>query len=454
MHGNAFPWKEILMPVPLPEAVGKVLYVWLDAPIGYISATKAWADEKGVDWRPYWTSPDTKLVHFLAKDNIVFHCIIFPILLREHGDFILPNNVPANEFLNLEGNKISTSRNWAVWLHEYMADFQGRSDELRYVLNSIAPEFRDSEFTWADFQARVNNELVGNLGNFINRVVVLTHKLCGGEVPNAGDLQFAGISAEVSNAFQSILASQSNISQSIETFRFREAQSEIMKLSSLGNLILSEEEPWKRFAESPERVRAVMNVCLQIAGNLGLMLAPFLPKTSQRIKTLFGITEDRWDSISPELLPAGRRISSPEHLFKRIEDGEIEAQVMKLKQSLTTAVRTPPMPQKDSIAFDDFMKADIRVATITAAERVPKTDKLMKLTLDTGLDTRTVVSGIAEHFTAEELPGRQVSLLLNLEPRKIKGIESQGMVLMAEDETGRLHFVSPSSSIGAGAIVK
>ncbi len=444
------------VPVPLDDAKGKVLYVWLDAPIGYISATIAWAADSGKDWQPYWSANDTKLVHFLAKDNIVFHCIIFPILLKEHGSYILPDNVPANEFLNLEGRKISTSRNWAVWLNEYLEDFPGKEDELRYVLNSIAPEFRDSEFTWSDYQSRVNNELVAILGNFINRTMVLTHKLFGGVVPSRSGVDISELHA--SDVLGALVASRDEVGQFIEQYRFRDAQQAMMNLARMCNKLLTETEPWKLVNSEPVKAGAVINICLQVAGNLSTIAEPFLPKTCEKLRFMLNIESMDWDaSGNPDLMVEGSAIKEATLLYQRIEDEQMEIQLAKLRASETlntTSKNILHMPQKDSIAFDDFSKIDIRIATILTAERVPKTDKLMKLTLDTGLDQRTVVSGIAEHYSPEDLPGRQVSILMNLEPRKIKGIESQGMILMAEDADGRLTFVCPDGNTGNGATVR
>ncbi len=439
--------------VPLENADGKVLYVWLDAPIGYISATKAWAEKNGKDWEPYWKGEDIKMVHFLAKDNIVFHCIIFPTLLKEHGEFNLPDNVPANEFLNLEGKKISTSRNWAVWLHEYMEDFPGREDELRYVLNAIAPEFRDSEFTWADYQSRVNNELVAILGNFVNRTLVLTHKFFDGKVPRTKSNLL--LELDRTDGSEEILAVRREMEKTIESYRFREAQSALMSLARFGNKLLTETEPWKLAKESKEKAGAVLNLCLQITANISILGMPFLPFTCRRLIKLLGIEEIEWDkSGKTDLLPEGHTINSPELLFKRVEDEEVAAQLEKLRRDDDQPKNTEHMPQKETVAFEDFMKMDIRTATILEAERVPKTDKLLKLQLDTGLDKRTVVSGIAEYYAPEDLPGKKVSVLMNLAPRKIKGVESQGMILMAEDETGRLSFVQPGDEAPNGSYVK
>lgn len=441
--------------VPVEGADGKVLYVWLDAPIGYISATKAWAERENKDWKKYWQDPETELVHFIGKDNIVFHCIIFPVLLKEHGDYILPTNVPANEFLNLEGKKISTSRNWAVWVHEYLEDFPGRQDELRYVLNAISPEFRDSEFTWVDYQARVNNELVAVLGNFVNRALVLTHKFFDGKVPSAegvdiNELANADCAAEVQYAAE-------DVAKYIEAYRFRDAQQAMMGLARFGNKVLTETEPWKLAKTDLPKAGAILNFCLQLSANLTVIAAPFLPNTCAKLGKMLNAHFTDWkDAGTLNMLAVGHDINTPELLFKRIEDEEVEAQKAKLLASstLNSKKEISLMPQKSAIEFDDFMKIDIRTATILEAERVPKTDKLMKILLDTGLDKRTVVSGIAEHYTAEELPGKQVSVLMNLEPRKIKGVESQGMILMAEDADGKLSFMSPAKEMPNGSTVR
>ncbi len=434
--------------VPLENAEGKVLYVWLDAPIGYISATKAWAEEKGKDWKPYWQDKETKLVHFLAKDNIVFHCIIFPILLWEHGDFILPDNVPANEFLNLEGKKISTSRDWAVWLHEYLEDFSGKEDELRYVLNAIAPEFRDSEFTWEDYRTRINNELVAIFGNFVNRTLVLTHKYYGGTVPTIKNRTI-----DTSQVDEAIETAPDKIAAAIEAYRMRDAQNEMMNLARAGNKFLTETEPWKLNKTNPDQAAEVIEKCLQLAANLAVVCAPFLPNTSKKMADMLKIDLGNWSSAgNSNAIEAGHEIGQTELLFKKIENEEIQAQLDKLKKE--EEPKSNLMPQKPNVAFDDFVKMDIRTATILEAERIPKTDKLLKISLDTGIDKRTVVSGIAEFFKPEELAGRKVSVLVNLEPRKIRGVESQGMILMAEDEEGKLTFVSPADGWPDGSVVR
>ncbi len=433
--------------VPVAGAEGKVLYVWLDAPIGYISATKQWALEQHKSWEPHWQDENTKLVHFLAKDNIVFHCIIFPIILKSHGDYILPTNVPANEFLNLEGEKISTSRNWAVWLHEYLTDLPDRRDELRYVLNSIAPENKDSEFTWADYQARVNNELLAILGNFINRVVVLTNKYYNGVVPQVNTL-----GSEEQHIAETIKNAPGDVADLIERYKFREAQQKVMNLARLGNKYLTETEPWKLQATDPQRVQNIMNYCLQLTANLGVLLQPFLPETAVRIEKMLNLSLKDWVLAGDvQLTPAGHQIGAAELLFRRIEDDVVEQQKAKLRQPGSA----PVLPaQKENVTFDDFVKMDIRVGEILAAERVPKTDKLLKLTVNTGLDERTIISGIAHCFKPEEVVGKKVCVLMNLAPRKIRGVESQGMILMAESPDGELSFATPGDSAVPGSEVR
>lgn len=428
--------------VPVDGADGKVLYVWFDAPIGYISATKQWAADNGKNWEDYWKDSNTQLIHFIGKDNIVFHGIIFPIILKEHGDFILPTNVPANEFLNLEGDKISTSRNWAVWLHEYLEDFPNKQDELRYVLTSIAPETKDSEFTWKDFQARVNNELVAILGNFLNRSIVLTHKYFDGKVPVQGSL--TDNDKEVIDAISS---TQKRVNELIEAYRFRDAQTEAMTLARLGNKYLADTEPWRLIKTDEERVKTILNVSLQLCLALSEIFKPFLPKTSIRIKQFLNASTET-------NLPTLHQINSAELLFEKIEDEAIEAQIEKLKKTTIKQSNPKAKPMKDEITFDDFTKMDIRVATILAAEKHPDADKLLKLTVDTGIDVRTVVSGIAEHYKPEEVVGKQVSMLVNLAPRKIRGIESKGMILMAENNEGSLAFISPEKAMDNGGEVR
>lgn len=448
------------VPLPLPNTEGKVLYVWFDAPIGYISATKDYFKEnpkkKGGNWEPYWKSPDTQLVHFIGKDNIVFHCIIFPVMLKAHGDFILPENVPANEFLNLEGNKISTSRNWAVWLHEYLQEFPGKQDVLRYVLTANAPETKDNDFTWKDFQARNNNELVAILGNFVNRAVVLTHKYFDGKVPVRAEL--TALDQEV---LRNLAEFPNRIGTSIETYRFREALAHLIDLARLGNKYLADTEPWKLVKTDEERVKTILNIGLQISANLAVLAEPFLPFTAGKLTGLLNLSTFQWDEAgSADLLPVGHLIKPGELLFDKIEDSVIEAQVQKLldtkkqnaSQANELAGKALP-PAKPEVTFDDFTKIDIRIATIREAKPVPKTKKLLELTLDTGLDTRTVVSGIAEHYQPEQIIGKQVCLLANLAPRDIKGIRSQGMILMAENKDGSLAFVSPERLISNGRTV-
>lgn len=436
------------IPVPVEGADGKVLYVWFDAPIGYISSTKEWAEREGKDWEPYWKDENTRLIHFIGKDNIVFHCIIFPVMLKAHGDFILPENVPANEFLNLEGKKLSTSKNWAVWLHEYLEDFPGQQDVLRYVLTANAPETKDNDFTWKDFQARNNNELVAIFGNFINRVVVLTNKYYNGVVPEPG-----AYSEVDEKTIAELKAYPSVIASSIEKYRFREAQSELMNLARLGNKYLADEEPWKLITTDEERVKTIMYVALQIASALGTLSEPFLPFTSEKLKKMLNQSEveksdiPAWDLIETKesLIPAGHQIGKGELLFSKIDDDQIQKQLDKLEATKTAneMENAKAEPQKDTATFDDFTKMDLRVGTIVEASKMPKTKKLMVLTVDTGLDKRTVVSGIAEHFKAEDIVGKKVTVLVNLAPRKLRGVESQGMILMTENAEGKLVFVNP-----------
>ncbi len=431
--------------VPVEGGEGKVLYVWFDAPIGYISATKQWAIDNGKNWEDYWKNEDTHLVHFLAKDNIVFHTIIFPIMLKLFGDHILPYNVPANEFLNLEGQKLSTSKNWAVWGHEYLEDFPGQEDVLRYVLCAIAPESKDSDFSWKDFQTRNNSELADIFGNFVNRTLVLTHKYYEGNVPALGSLE--EIDQQVLKTLQE---APQKIGNAIEAFRFREAQAEAMNLARLGNKYLADTEPWKLIKTNPERVKTIINISLQITANLSIVFEPFLPFTAKKLVEFLNMTALDWASAgSKDLLAPAHSINKPSILFTKIEDDKVEEQLEKLKQPEN---KYPPM--KDEIAFDDFMKMDIRVGEIKAAEKVKKADKLLKLTVDTGLDVRTVVSGIAEHYSPDEVVGKKVSILMNLAPRKIRGVESQGMILMAEDKEGNLSFVSPTKEMEAGGEIR
>ena len=437
------------IPVPVEGADGKVLYVWFDAPIGYISATK----ELTPDWEKYWKDEDTKMVHFIGKDNIVFHCIVFPSMLRAHGGYILPENVPANEFLNLEGAKISTSRNWAVWLHEYLEEFPGKEDVLRYVLCANAPETKDNDFTWKDFQARNNNELVAVLGNFVNRALVLTQKYYGGAVPPAGEL-----TAYDRETVAEIPVIKKSLEENIENYRFREALKDAMNLARLGNKYLADSEPWKLVKTDPERVKTILNVALQITANIAVAIEPFMPFTAEKVLKLLQIGKPGWDELgSTALLEAGHVIGTPELLFEKIEDSVIEAQLEKLaatkQANLAAEMGKEVTPQKEVVSFDDFGKMDIRVVTIKEAEKIAKTKKLLKLTIDTGIDTRTIVSGIAEYYTPEELVGRQVLVLVNLEPRELKGVLSQGMILMGQDATGKLVLLSPTDKVGSGTIV-
>jgi methionyl-tRNA synthetase len=457
--------------VPVKDAEGKVLYVWFDAPIGYISATKElfkyagqpqlnpktaeyYLSENNAEgnWEDYWKDESSKLVHFIGKDNIVFHCIIFPAMLMAHGDYILADNVPANEFLNLEGQKISTSKNWAVWLNEYLVEFKDKQDVLRYVLTSTAPETKDNDFTWKDFQARNNNELVAVLGNFINRVVVLTHKYFDGQVPALGALN-----EQDQQVIDELAAYPAKISASIETYRFREALTEVMNVARLGNKYLAETEPWKVIKTDEERVRTILNIGLQIVASLEILIEPFLPFTAEKLKNMLNHETNLWEEAGKmDLLKVGHQLNESHLLFEKIEDAEVEAQINKLNQSkadntLANAVVTPA---KENIDFDQFSAMDIRVATIIAAEKVEKTKKLLKLTVDTGLDQRTVVSGIAEFFKPEDIVGQQVSLLVNLAPREIKGILSQGMILMSENSDGKLTFVAPLQNHANGSVVR
>ncbi len=434
------------IPVPVPGGEGKVLYVWFDAPIGYISSTKEWAQREGKDWEPYWKDKDTKMVHFIGKDNIVFHCIIFPCMLKAHGDFILPENVPANEFLNLEGNKLSTSKNWAVWLHEYLEDFPDMQDVLRYSLTANAPETKDNDFTWKDFQARNNNELVAIYGNFINRVVVLTNKYYNGLVPSPGEFsEVDKQTLEEVKKFPEIIAS------SIERYRFREAGQEVMNLARLGNKYLADEEPWKVIKQDEERVKTIMFVALQISSALAVLSEPFLPFTAQKLNTMLA-TEKlesalKWEAVGQRdvLLPSRHQINKAELLFSKIEDKTIEAQLNKLEatKKANEQMNKDVSPQKDTITFDDFSKLDMRVGTIIEAAKMPKAKKLLVLKVDTGLDVRTIVSGIAESFKAEEIVGKKVTVLVNLAPRALRGVESEGMILMTENKDGKLVFVNP-----------
>ena len=433
------------IPVPVKGADGKVLYVWFDAPIGYISSTKEWAQREGKDWEPYWKDKDTTLVHFIGKDNIVFHCIIFPAMLKAEGSYILPTNVPANEFLNLEGQKLSTSKNWAVWLPDYLNEFPEKQDVLRYVLTATAPETKDNDFTWKDFQARNNNELVAIFGNFINRVVVLTNKYYDGVIPSPN--AFLEVDKETLKTLQSY---PEIISKSTERYRFREASQELMNLARLGNKYLADAEPWKVVKTAPERVQTIMYVALQIAAALAVVSEPFLPRTSQKLKTMLNLEPLTWADIESgdPLLKSSHQIGEAYLLFEKIEDTEVEYQLEKLAQSkLANEIANKVIePQKETVSFEDFSKLDIRVGTIIEAKKMPKAKKLLVLQVDTGVDVRTIVSGIADSFTAEEVIGKRVTVLINLAPRALRGVESQGMILMTETAEGRLVFVNPDAT--------
>lgn len=442
--------------VPLKGAEGKKLYVWLDAPIGYISATKQWAKDNGKDWEKFWKkqenpADDSTLIHFIGKDNIVFHCIIFPVILHAHGDYILPENVPANEFLNLEGDKLSTSRNWAVWLHEYLKDFPGKEDVLRYALAATLPETKDSEFTWKDFQLHNNSELVGIFGNFINRAVVLTHKYYDGKVPERGE--WSDYDQEI---LQALKGFPGLIEEKITNYKFREALATMMEFARLGNKYLAETEPWKLQKTDPERVKTIMNLALQIAANLSIVCEPFLPFTATKLRNMLNIDALDWDLAgSVELLKAAHQIKEAELLFEKIEDQTVEEQINKLEEAKKANIGENPevTPMKEEIQFDDFMKMDMRVGTILTADKVKKSNKLLKLTIDTGLDKRTILSGIAKHFKAEEVVGKQVTVLVNLAPRPMMGEVSEGMVLMAEDAEGNLQFVQPGAAVNPGSTI-
>jgi len=437
------------IPVPVEGAEGKVLYVWFDAPIGYISATK----DLTPDWETYWKSEDTKMVHFIGKDNIVFHCIVFPSMLKAHGGYILPENVPANEFLNLEGDKISTSRNWAVWLHEYLEEFPGKEDVLRYVLCANAPETKDNDFTWKDFQARNNNELVAVLGNFVNRALVLTRKYYDGEVPACGELNDYD-----RQTVGEVAAVKASLESNIEHYHFREALKDAMNIARIGNKYLADTEPWKVVKTDPQRVGTILNIALQITANTAIAIEPFMPFSAAKILKMLSVEKFGWEQLGTmDLIAAGHKIGEPVLLFEKIEDDVIQRQLDKLaatKEANAAAEAAQQVePQKDAVSFDDFQKMDIRVSTILAAEKVAKTKKLLKLTVDTGIDQREIVSGIAEYFTPEELVGRQVLVLVNLQPRELKGILSRGMILMAEDASGKLRLLSPNEATNSGAVV-
>ncbi|WP_439183148.1 methionine--tRNA ligase [Carboxylicivirga taeanensis] len=436
------------VPVPVEGADGKVLYVWFDAPIGYISATK----ELTPEWEKYWKDEETRMLHFIGKDNIVFHCIVFPSMLKAEGSYILPENVPANEFLNLEGDKISTSRNWAVWLHEYLIDFKDKQDVLRYTLTANAPETKDNDFTWKDFQARNNNELVAILGNFVNRAIVLTHKYYDGLVPAQGEL--TDYDKETLNEIPVLVK---KVEDALDHFKFREAVKEAINLARLGNKYLADTEPWKLIKTDAERVKTIMNIALQITANVSILIEPFLPFTAKKMQSMLNLDGLTWEACGNlDFLAAGHQVNKPELLFEKIEDETIQAQLDKLQQTKedNEAANKTAAPAKANIEFDDFVKMDIRVGTILEAEKVAKTKKLLQLKVDTGIDQRTVVSGIAEFFKPEDIIGKQVSILVNLAPRKIRGIESQGMILMAEDATGKLEFVAPANAVKEGSEIR
>src|SRR5664279_505156 len=436
------------IPVPVEGAKGKVLYVWFDAPIGYISATR----ELTPDWEKYWKNKDTRLIHFIGKDNIVFHCIIFPAMLKAEGSYILPENVPANEFLNLENDKISTSRNWAVWLHEYLEDFPGKQDVLRYSLCANAPETKDNDFTWKDFQARNNNELVAILGNFVNRTLVLTNNYYDGKVPERGKTD-----SNDDSVLKDITSFKEKVESSLETFKFREALKEAMNLARSGNKYLADAEPWKVIKTDPERVKTIMNIALQITANLTIICEPFLPFSMKKLRGWINLDELNWENAGKtDLLVPGHLISRPDLLFEKIEDEEITRQIDKLllTKKVNEEADAKTTPGKEPVTFDDFSRLDIRTATILEAEKVPKTNKLLKLKIDTGIDIRTIVSGIAEYYDPAAIVGKQISIVANLEPRMIKGIESKGMILMAEDKNGKLVMVTPVEKVSNGSMIK
>ena len=435
------------VPVPIEGAEGKVLYVWFDAPIGYISATKDLTPE----WEKYWKDPETRMIHFIGKDNIVFHCIIFPAMLKAEGSYILPDNVPANEFLNLEGDKISTSRNWAVWLHEYLVEFPGKQDVLRYVLTANAPETKDNDFTWKDFQTRNNSELVAIYGNFINRTLVLTQKYFDNRVPERGEL--TDYDKEVLAEIPQIVE---RVEKSLETFHFRDALKEAMNLARLGNKYLADTEPWKVIKTDEERVKTILNICLQISANLSTLMEPFMPFSSQKLREFMNIDVIDWGKMGDGVIPAGHELGEAGLLFEKIEDATIQAQIDKLlaTKKANEMASVKAAPAKENIQFEDFMKMDIRVGKIIAAEKVAKTKKLMKLTVDTGIDQRTIVSGIAQHYKPEDLVGKQVCFIANLAPRKLKGIVSEGMILSAENFDGKLAVITPEKEVKPGSEVK
>jgi methionyl-tRNA synthetase len=440
------------VPVPVEGTDGKVLYVWFDAPIGYISATIAWAQEQGKDWEKFWKDEESSLIHFIGKDNIVFHCLIFPSMLKAHGEYILPDNVPANEFLNLEGDKLSTSRNWAVWVNEFIEDFPGKVDVLRYTICANFPEQKDNDFTWKDFQNRNNNELVAVMGNFVNRAMVLTKKYFDKKVPECGEL--TDYDKEILNKAAQI---KNDLEDRIERYRFREAVKIAMDMARLGNKYLADTEPWSLYEKDPERVGTILNISLQITASLSIIIEPFLPFTAEKLREFLNIEKLNWELAGqPEILKPGHEVKKPKHLFQKIEDEEVEKQEQKLREASLQKAKEEKKaePAKEDISFEDFTKLDIRVGKVLEAEKVPKTKKLLKLKVDTGLDQRTVVSGIAEYFAPEDITGKQVSIVVNLAPKKIRGIESHGMILMAEDADGKLVFVAPDEDIDTGSMIK
>ena len=437
------------VPVPVEGAEGKVLYVWFDAPIGYISNTKELLPDT---WETYWKSDDTRIINFIGKDNIVFHCIVFPTMLMAEGSYQLPENVPANEFLNLEGDKISTSRNWAVWLHEYLRDFEGKQDVLRYVLTANAPETKDNDFTWKDFQARNNNELVAILGNFVNRTMVLTHKYYQGIVPAMGEL--TDYDKETLKEFADV---KQSLEQYLDTFRFRDALKEAMNLARIGNKYLADTEPWKLAKTDMERVNTIMYVAMQITANLAIAFEPFLPFMSAKLRDMLGMEKCDWNRLGAvDIIPSGAVIKKPELLFEKIEDGVIEAQVKKLQDTkkANELKNFKPAPVAENVAFDDFLKMDIRVGTVLECTKVPKADKLLQFKIDDGMGGRTIVSGIAKHYNPEDLVGKQVCFIANFEPRKLKGIMSEGMILSAENPDGKLVVIGPTGPVVPGSQVK
>ncbi len=438
--------------VPVSETEGKVLYVWFDAPIGYISATKEWAEQTGNNWEPYWKDEETRLIHFIGKDNIVFHCIMFPSMLKQEGTYIIPDNVPAFEFMNLENDKISTSRNWAVWLHEYLEEFPEKQDVLRYVLTANAPETKDNDFTWKDFQARNNNELLAILGNFVNRTLILTQKYFDGKVPPIEELNDYDKSV-----LEKIKDFPMKVGSSLDHFRFREALNEMMNLSRLGNKYLTDSEPWKLFKTDEARVKTILNISLQICANLSILAKPFLPFSSGKLADMLNIEGTEWkDAGNTELLKDGQQLKKPAYLFEKIEDAAIEAQVQKLldTKKANEESGTKINPAKENIVYEDFVKLDIRVATVLEAEKVPKTDKLLKLKIDTGIDQRTVVSGIAGVYKPQDLIGKKICMIVNLAPRRIRGVESNGMILSAENSDGELCLIAPTEDFHNGSEIK